>query len=104
MQNELFGPFTALHKVKSLDEAIEKMNSTDYALTGGVCSKNPQSIERAKNEIEVGNLYINRKITGAIVYLQPFGGYKLSGVGAKAGGPDYLFQFLNPVTVSEQII
>lgn len=100
-QREFFAPLVTLFKVKDFDQAIQVINGVDYALTGGLFSRSPKNIERAKKEIEVGNLYINRSITGAIVCRQPFGGYKLSGVGGKAGGPDYLLQFLEPVTVTE---
>lgn len=100
-QKEFFAPLVTLFKVKTFDEAIEVLNGVDYALTGGVYSRSPKNIEKAKTEIEVGNLYINRSITGALVCRQPFGGYKLSGVGGKAGGPDYLLQFLEPITVTE---
>jgi len=100
-QKEFFAPLVTLFRVKNFDEAIEAMNSVDYALTGGIYSRSPKNIAIAKTEIEVGNLYVNRGITGAMVCRQPFGGYKLSGVGGKAGGPDYLLQFLEPVTVTE---
>jgi RHH-type proline utilization regulon transcriptional repressor/proline dehydrogenase/delta 1-pyrroline-5-carboxylate dehydrogenase len=78
-------------------------NNTDYGLTGGLYSRTPSHIERVQNEFAVGNLYINRGITGAIVSRQPFGGFKMSGVGSKAGGPDYLLQFLEPRHVSENV-
>ncbi|HVJ64272.1 MAG TPA: proline dehydrogenase family protein [Bdellovibrionota bacterium] len=100
-QNEFFGPLVTLFKVKTLDEAVRMVNDVDYALTGGIISRNPESIAYAKSNLEVGNLYINRGITGALVGRQPFGGYKLSGVGAKAGGPDYLLQFVDPKTSTE---
>lgn len=100
-QKEFFGPFVTLFKVKNLTAAIRAMNDVDYALTGGIFSRSPEHIERAKMELQVGNLYINRGITGALVCRQPFGGFKLSGCGAKAGGPDYLLQFLEPITVTE---
>ena len=74
---------------------------SEYALTGGLFSRSPKNIEHATNAYAVGNLYINRGCTGAIVNRHPFGGFKLSGVGAKAGGPDYLIQFLEPRTVTE---
>jgi RHH-type proline utilization regulon transcriptional repressor/proline dehydrogenase/delta 1-pyrroline-5-carboxylate dehydrogenase len=102
-QQEIFGPVLAVIKVKSFDEALAVANNTDYALTGGLYSRTPQHIDRAYNEFEVGNVYINRTITGAIVSRQPFGGFKLSGVGSKAGGPDYLLQFLEPRVVTENI-
>ena len=100
-QKEFFGPLVTLYKVQDLTEAILGMNGVDYALTGGIFSRSPANIERAKNELEVGNFYINRGITGAMVSRQPFGGFKLSGLGGKAGGPDYLLQFLEPITVTE---
>lgn len=100
-QAEFFAPIVTLFKVRNFEEAIRKANEVDYALTGGLYSRNPKNISLAKRLLEVGNLYINRGITGAIVDRQPFGGFKLSGVGAKAGGPDYLKQFVEPVTVTE---
>ncbi|MDJ0845792.1 L-glutamate gamma-semialdehyde dehydrogenase [Crocosphaera sp.] len=102
-QEEIFGPVVAVMRVKSFAEALEVANGTDYALTGGLYSRSPEHIEQAQKEFEVGNLYINRTITGAIVSRQPFGGFKLSGVGSKAGGPDYLLQFLEPRHISENI-
>lgn len=103
-QNEVFGPVVAIKKVTSLDEAIEDTNSVRFALTGGIYSRSPSHIEKVKEELEVGNLYINRGITGAIVERQPFGGFKLSGVGSKAGGPDYLLQFVEPKTITENTV
>ncbi len=100
-QDEFFGPYVTLFRVKTFEEGIRLANGTDYALTGGVYSRNPENILFAKENFEVGNLYINRGITGAVVDRQPFGGYKLSGVGSKAGGPDYLKQFLEPISVTE---
>ena len=84
-----------------LDEALAIANGTHYALTGGLYSRSPANIERVKREFRVGNLYINRPITGALVDRQPFGGFKLSGIGTKAGGPDYLKEFLLTRTVTE---
>jgi RHH-type transcriptional regulator, proline utilization regulon repressor / proline dehydrogenase / delta 1-pyrroline-5-carboxylate dehydrogenase len=102
-QEEIFGPVLAVMKAQTFEEGLEIANNTSYALTGGLYSRTPSHIEQAKAALEVGNLYINRTITGAIVARQPFGGYKLSGVGSKAGGPDYLLQFLDPRTVTENI-
>ncbi len=102
-REEIFGPVLSVTKVKNFDEALAAANSTDYALTGGLYSRTPVHIDRASTEFEVGNLYINRNTTGAIVSRQPFGGFKLSGVGSKAGGPDYLIQFLEPRVVTENI-
>lgn len=100
-QEEIFGPVLALMKVSSFDEAIEVANSTRFALTGGVFSRSPYNIQAAYERFDVGNLYINRGNTGALVFRQPFGGYKMSGVGTKAGGPDYLQQFMAPRSVTE---
>ncbi|NER45610.1 MAG: L-glutamate gamma-semialdehyde dehydrogenase [Symploca sp. SIO1A3] len=102
-QEEIFGPVVAVIRAKDFDEALQIANSTNYALTGGLYSRTPSHIDRATTEFEVGNLYINRTITGAIVSRQPFGGFKLSGVGSKAGGADYLLQFLEPRTITENI-
>ncbi|MGF1603993.1 MAG: L-glutamate gamma-semialdehyde dehydrogenase [Thermosynechococcaceae cyanobacterium] len=102
-QEEIFGPVLSVMKAQSFEEGVAIANNTNFALTGGLYSRTPSHIEQAKAELEVGNLYINRSITGAIVARQPFGGYKLSGVGSKAGGPDYLLQFLDPRTVTENI-
>jgi RHH-type transcriptional regulator, proline utilization regulon repressor / proline dehydrogenase / delta 1-pyrroline-5-carboxylate dehydrogenase len=100
-QEEIFGPVLAVLKARDLDHALEIANGTAYALTGGVYSRSPEHLARIKREFRVGNLYINRKITGALVDRQPFGGFKLSGIGSKAGGPDYLLQFLLPRTITE---
>ena len=101
MQEELFAPVLAVAKFKTINEALKIANATDYALTGGLYSRSPRNIELCRREFDVGNLYINRKITGAIVNRQPFGGFKMSGIGSKAGGPDYLLQFLQPRLISE---
>ncbi|MEC8863460.1 MAG: bifunctional proline dehydrogenase/L-glutamate gamma-semialdehyde dehydrogenase, partial [Planctomycetota bacterium] len=100
-QEEVFGPVLAVIRVANLDEAISVANGTDYALTGGLYSRNPGSLERVKQELIVGNLYLNRNITGALVGRQPFGGFKMSGIGSKAGGNDYLLQFVVPRTITE---
>jgi RHH-type proline utilization regulon transcriptional repressor/proline dehydrogenase/delta 1-pyrroline-5-carboxylate dehydrogenase len=102
-QEEIFGPVLAVIKAATFAEALDIANGTNYALTGGLYSRTPSHIQQAQNEFEVGNLYINRHTTGAIVARQPFGGFKLSGVGSKAGGPDYLLQFLEPRHISENI-
>ncbi|MEA5418040.1 L-glutamate gamma-semialdehyde dehydrogenase [Spirulina sp. CCNP1310] len=102
-QEEIFGPVLAVIPVNNFAEALTVANNTNFALTGGVYSRTPSHIEAARKAFEVGNLYINRNITGAIVARQPFGGFKLSGVGSKAGGPDYLLQFLEPRVVTENI-
>lgn len=100
-QKEFFGPIIALIKADDLDAALDYANSTEYALTGGAFSRSPANIERVKHELEAGNIYINRGITGAMVDRHPFGGYKMSGIGSKTGGPDYLKQFTEPIVVTE---
>ncbi len=99
-REELFGPLVCVFRVPSFDEALKLANDTDYALTGGVYSRSPAHLEQAARAFDVGNVYFNRPITGAMVGRQPFGGHRLSGLGTKAGGPDYLLQFVVPKTVS----
>ena len=103
-QGEIFGPVLSLFKAESLQQAIAMANDVEYALTGGLFSRSPVNIEYAKNNFEVGNLYINRGITGALVDRHPFGGFKMSGIGSKTGGPDYLKQFMEPRTVTENTL
>jgi RHH-type proline utilization regulon transcriptional repressor/proline dehydrogenase/delta 1-pyrroline-5-carboxylate dehydrogenase len=103
-QEEIFGPVLAVIRAKDLTEAIAIANGTEYALTGGIFSRSPANLERATREMQVGNLYLNRSITGALVGRQPFGGYKMSGIGSKAGGPDYLLQFVLPKTITENTL
>ena len=100
-QEEVFGPVVAMIRAKDLDDALKIANGTKYALTGGAYSRSPENIEKIKAEFEVGNLYINRGITGALVGRHPFGGYKLSGLGSKTGGKDYLQQHMLPRVVTE---
>lgn len=100
-QEEIFGPVLAVMRVKDFTEALVWANATRFALTGGVFSRSPEHLERARKEFRVGNLYFNRGITGALVERQPFGGFKMSGVGSKAGGPDYLLQFMDPRIITE---
>jgi len=100
-QQELFGPLLPVIRVRTLDDAIAIANDTRFALTGGVYSRSPATLKRARNELQVGNLYLNRPITGAMVQRHPFGGFRRSGIGTKAGGPDYLLQFLVPINVTE---
>jgi RHH-type proline utilization regulon transcriptional repressor/proline dehydrogenase/delta 1-pyrroline-5-carboxylate dehydrogenase len=100
-QEEVFGPVLAVFRAADLDEAIRLANDTDYALTGGMFSRSPAHLERARRELVVGNLYLNRGITGALVGRQPFGGFRMSGIGTKAGGPEYLLQFVVPRTITE---
>lgn len=103
-QEEIFGPVLCVLKAKNLDEAFTIANSTDYALTGGIYSRSPHNLARARRELQVGNLYLNRPITGALVNRQPFGGFKLSGIGTKAGGADYLLQFVIPISITENTL
>lgn len=100
-RDEIFGPVVACAKARSFEHALELANESEYALTGGVFSRNPTNLERARTDFRVGNLYINRLITGALVCRQPFGGFKFSGIGSKAGGRDYLVQFMEPRTITE---
>ena len=103
-QEEIFGPVLAAIRAQDLDEALEIANGTAFALTGGFFSRSPRNIERVKRDFDVGNLYINRGITGALVGRQPFGGFRMSGGGTKAGGRDYLRNFLLPRAITENLI
>ncbi len=100
-QEEIFGPVLSIIRVKDFDEAIETALDSRYGLTGGLYSRSPAHIERARQEFRVGNLYVNRHNTGAIVERHPFGGARMSGVGSKAGGPDYIIRFMEPRSISE---
>ena len=102
-QEEIFGPVLAVIPVKDYDEALRVANGTDYGLTGAVYSKNPHKLERARQEFFVGNLYLNRKCTGAMVGAHPFGGFNMSGTDSKAGGRDYLLLFLQAKSIAEKI-
>jgi RHH-type proline utilization regulon transcriptional repressor/proline dehydrogenase/delta 1-pyrroline-5-carboxylate dehydrogenase len=103
-QDELFGPVVAVLRARDFDHAIALANDTPYALTAGLFSRSPAHIEQAMRELRAGNVYVNRATTGAVVGRQPFGGYGLSGVGSKAGGPDYLLQFLDPRATTENTV
>ena len=103
-REEIFGPVIAILRAKDLDEAFALVNGTDYALTGGLFSRSPKALERAQQELLVGNLYLNRAITGAIVERHPFGGFKMSGGGTKAGGKEYLQNFLFPRVTVENVM
>jgi RHH-type proline utilization regulon transcriptional repressor/proline dehydrogenase/delta 1-pyrroline-5-carboxylate dehydrogenase len=100
-RDEIFGPVLAVFRASDFDEAIRIATDSSFALTGGVFSRSPRHIDLARAKFRVGNLYINRKITGAIVGRQPFGGLAMSGTGDKAGGPDYLAQFMEPRVITE---
>jgi RHH-type proline utilization regulon transcriptional repressor/proline dehydrogenase/delta 1-pyrroline-5-carboxylate dehydrogenase len=103
-QEEIFGPILAVLRARDLDDALRIANGTAYALTGGLYSRSPAHIAQVKRAYRVGNLYVNRTITGALVDRQPFGGFKLSGIGTKAGGADYLREFLLTRTVTENTL
>jgi RHH-type proline utilization regulon transcriptional repressor/proline dehydrogenase/delta 1-pyrroline-5-carboxylate dehydrogenase len=103
-QEEIFGPVLVVLKAHKFGQALEMAQGVRYGLTGGLYSRNPSHIRRAIRDFRVGNLYINRPITGAMVGRQPFGGSRMSGVGSKAGGPDYLLQFMEPRTITENTI
>jgi RHH-type proline utilization regulon transcriptional repressor/proline dehydrogenase/delta 1-pyrroline-5-carboxylate dehydrogenase len=100
-QEEIFGPVLAVIRAADLDEALEIANATDYALTAGIFSRSPDHLAQARRELLAGNLYLNRGITGALVGRQPFGGFRMSGIGTKAGGDDYLLQFVVGRTITE---
>ncbi len=104
LKDEIFGPLLVILRTETLDEAIRIANDSPYALTGGLYSRSPEAVEKVKREFRCGNLYINRKITGALVGRQPFGGFGMSGVGTKAGGPDYLKQFVNEKIIAENTL
>ena len=102
--DEIFGPVLAICRADDLDEALSLADDTEYALTAGIVSRSPGHVREAAKRLRAGNVYINRTITGAVVGRHPFGGYGLSGVGSKAGSPDYLLEFLIPRTVSENTL
>jgi 1-pyrroline-5-carboxylate dehydrogenase len=102
-QEEIFGPVLAVSKARDFEEAIHLANDTEYGLTGAVYTNNPEKAEQARNRFHVGNLYINRKCTGAMVGAHPFGGFNMSGTDSKAGGPDYLLQFLQAKSIAEKV-
>ncbi|MEO0108345.1 MAG: aldehyde dehydrogenase family protein, partial [candidate division WOR-3 bacterium] len=102
-QEEIFGPVLAGIKAQDFDQALEIANNTVYGLTGAVYSRNRAKLTKAKELFEVGNLYLNRKCTGALVGVHPFGGFNLSGTDSKAGGRDYLLLFLQAKSISEKV-
>ncbi len=104
LSTELFGPLVTVEAVADTDEALARIDALPFGLTGGVFSRNPTTIKRFAREAPVGNLYVNRGMTGAMVGRQPFGGNRLSGTGAKAGGPDYLLSFVEPRVVTERTV
>jgi 1-pyrroline-5-carboxylate dehydrogenase len=102
-QEEIFGPVLAVTKSKDFDQALEFANDSEYGLTGAVFTTNRAKAEKAKRQFFVGNLYINRKCTGAMVGAHPFGGFNMSGTDSKAGGPDYLLQFVQGKAIAEKV-
>jgi 1-pyrroline-5-carboxylate dehydrogenase len=102
-QEEIFGPVLAVTRARDFGHAIELANDTEYGLTGAVYTRNPEKIRLAREQFFAGNLYINRKCTGAMVGAHPFGGFNMSGTDSKAGGPDYLLQFLQAKSIAEKL-
>ena len=102
-KEEIFGPVLAVIKAKDLDDAIRIANDSEYGLTGSIYSRNRENITRAKDDCHVGNFYVNRKCTGALVGVHPFGGFNMSGTDSKAGGRDYLLLFTQAKAISEVI-
>ena len=102
-QEEIFGPVLALIRAQDYDDALRIANSTDYGLTGAVYSNDPERLDRARREFQVGNLYLNRKCTGALVGVHPFGGFNMSGTDSKGGGPDYLLLFTQGKSIGEKL-
>jgi RHH-type proline utilization regulon transcriptional repressor/proline dehydrogenase/delta 1-pyrroline-5-carboxylate dehydrogenase len=99
--DEIFGPLLAIERVAGVEQAVEIVNALPVALTGGLFARDPGTVRYVRRRSPVGNLYVNRGITGAKVGRQPFGGNRLSGNGTKAGGPDYLLHFVEPRAVTE---
>jgi RHH-type proline utilization regulon transcriptional repressor/proline dehydrogenase/delta 1-pyrroline-5-carboxylate dehydrogenase len=104
LQEEIFGPLLAVERVRSIEEACDRVDASPFGLTGGLFSRNPQTVDYVADRSPVGNLYVNREITGAMVGRQPFGGNRLSGTGTKAGGPGYLTHFVEPRVVTENTV
>jgi RHH-type proline utilization regulon transcriptional repressor/proline dehydrogenase/delta 1-pyrroline-5-carboxylate dehydrogenase len=104
MQRELFGPVLALFRARDFAHALEVATTSEFALTGAVYSRSPAHLDEARRRFRVGNLYLNRSSTGALVGRQPFGGFAMSGIGTKAGGPNYLLQFADPRVVTENTL
>ena len=104
LHEEIFGPLLAVERVKSIEEACDRVDASPFGLTGGLFSRSPRTVDYVSDRSPVGNLYVNREITGAMVGRQPFGGNRLSGTGTKAGGPGYLLQFVEPRVVTENTV
>ena len=104
LTEEIFGPLLAVERVRSIEDACDRVDASPFALTGGLFSRNPKTVDYVADRTPVGNLYVNREITGAMVGRQPFGGNRLSGTGTKAGGPGYLLHFVEPRVVTENTV
>jgi 1-pyrroline-5-carboxylate dehydrogenase len=102
-QEEIFGPVLAVTKARDFDEALQLANDSQYGLTGAVYTNDAEKAAKARAQFFVGNLYINRKCTGAMVGAHPFGGFNMSGTDSKAGGPDYLLQFVQAKSIAEKV-
>ena len=102
-QEEIFGPVLAVTKAKDFQHALALANDSQYGLTGALFSNSPEHIREARDNFFVGNLYLNRKCTGAMVGAHPFGGFNMSGTDSKAGGPDYLLLFLQAKSIAERV-
>jgi 1-pyrroline-5-carboxylate dehydrogenase len=102
-QEEIFGPVLAVARARDFDHALEMANDSQYGLTGAIYSNDREHVARAREEFFVGNMYVNRKCTGAMVGAHPFGGFNMSGTDSKAGGPDYLLLFLQAKSIAEKI-
>lgn len=101
LREEIFGPLLAIEQVRDVEHACELVDELPFGLTGGLFARDPATVAYVRRCSPVGNLYVNRGITGAMVGRQPFGGNRLSGTGSKAGGPDYLLQFVEPRVTCE---
>ena len=101
LHEEIFGPLLAVERVGDVADACDRIDASPFGLTGGLFARNPDTVDYVEARVPVGNLYVNRSITGAMVARQPFGGNRLSGTGTKAGGPGYLLQFVEPRVVTE---
>jgi predicted delta-1-pyrroline-5-carboxylate dehydrogenase group 2 len=104
LQEEIFGPLLAVERVRTIEAACDRVDASPYGLTGGLFSRSPRTVDYVADRTPVGNLYVNREITGAMVGRQPFGGNRLSGTGTKAGGPAYLLQFVEPTVITENTV
>ncbi len=104
INEEIFGPLLTVESVRDVEDALSRIDGLGYALTSGLFARNPRTVDEVARRNPVGNLYVNRSITGAMVGRQPFGGNRLSGTGTKAGGPDYLLHFVEPRVVTENTV